>query len=94
MCTGSIVLAAANLMDGYRAATHWSMEKELSAEDAQLSQLLMQHEPKPPFNAGNPDTAGKKLTDLANEIIFSGVKERTPLYMDNVMKAVSNKKII
>lgn len=29
VCTGSIILAAAGLMDGYRAATHWSMEGQL-----------------------------------------------------------------
>jgi hypothetical protein len=28
---------------------------------AQVQQLLMEYAPKPPFNAGNPDTASKEV---------------------------------
>ncbi|MEY7875004.1 DJ-1/PfpI family protein [Enterobacter roggenkampii] len=29
ICTGSIILQAAGLLNGYRAVTHWSMQKQL-----------------------------------------------------------------
>jgi transcriptional regulator GlxA family with amidase domain len=34
VCTGSLVLAAAGLLDGYAATTHWAYSDELAARDA------------------------------------------------------------
>jgi cyclohexyl-isocyanide hydratase len=103
VCTGSIILAAAGLLTGFKATTHWlslnllrlfpgvevveervvidrnritgggvtagidfglHVAKELSNEEvAKEIQLMMEYNPKPPFNAGTPKTADKKIVD-------------------------------
>lgn len=107
VCTGSLVLAAAGLLNGYKATTHWLsldllklfpvevveervvidrnrvtaggvtagidfglyIAAKLFGEDvAKETQLMMEYDPAPPFNAGSPGTAGKKIVDkLVNE---------------------------
>jgi cyclohexyl-isocyanide hydratase len=101
VCTGSLVLGAAGLLRGRRAACHWASLPLLSAFGARPSarrivkdgkfitaggvtsgidfglflvsklkgvaaakeiQLYIQYDPQPPFRAGTPAQAGKRLT--------------------------------
>jgi len=100
VCTGSLILAKANLLEGYRATCHWAFKEHLSAlrvkvaaerivtdrnritgagvtsgidfgltlvgllwdeEMAKMTQLMLEYNPQPPFNAGTPATAGEPL---------------------------------
>jgi cyclohexyl-isocyanide hydratase len=104
VCSGSLILAAAGLLDGYKATTHWALYDALEAigvtvehrrvvvdrnrftggggtagldfgltllaelrgeEVARLTQLAMEYDPKPPFDAGTPEAAGPELTGMA-----------------------------
>jgi cyclohexyl-isocyanide hydratase len=108
VCTGSLVLGAAGLLKGYRAATHWSAIEFLAAfgaipartrvcidrnritgggvtagidfaltlvsqlvdrKTAEAIQLRLEYNPKPPFNAGSPDTAPAEVLESVNEKI-------------------------
>jgi cyclohexyl-isocyanide hydratase len=96
VCTGALVLGAAGLLKGYKAATHWSAMHILPVlgatpvkqrvvidrnrvtgggvtagidfgltliahiwgeDQAKLIQMGNEYDPKPPFDAGNPDRA-------------------------------------
>jgi len=100
VCTGSLVLAAAGLLDGYRAGCHWASRELLACfgvqadaarvvvdrnritgggvtagldfglsviaalrgEDlARRLQLMLEYDPKPPFDSGSPATAAPAL---------------------------------
>ncbi len=114
VCSGSLVLGAAGLLNGYRATTHWATHDVLDLFDgvspekarvvidrnrvsgggvtagidfglelltvlrgesaAKLNQLLMEYDPKPPFEAGSPEGAGEQLTKLAKELM-SGFRD-------------------
>jgi cyclohexyl-isocyanide hydratase len=102
VCTGSMILAAAGLLQGYKATCHWAFRDQLAmlgvdvvaqrvvidrnritgagvtsgidfgltllgllcGEDvAKMTQLMMEYDPKPPFNAGIPETAGKETVE-------------------------------
>lgn len=104
VCSGSLILGAAGLLDGYKAATHWAAYAALEALGvdavhervvvdrnrvsgggvtagidlglallaklrgeavAKVTQLPMEYDPKPPFNVGSPELAGRELTDIA-----------------------------
>lgn len=101
VCTGSIILAAAGLLEGHKAATHWATYPVLEAlgiegvrervvtdrnrisgggvtagidfaltvlaellgpDVARTTQLMVEYDPAPPFDAGSPQRAGQELT--------------------------------
>lgn len=103
VCSGSVILAMAGLLEGYRAATHWAFYEPLVAlgveashervavdrnrisgggvtagvdfgltviaalkgqDAAEFTQLALEYDPQPPFNAGHPRTARQEIIDL------------------------------
>jgi cyclohexyl-isocyanide hydratase len=107
VCTGSLILAAAGLLQGYKATCHWAFRDQLAllgvevvaqrvvidrdritgagvtsgidfgltllgllcGEDvAKMTQLMMEYDPKPPFNAGTPETAGKEAVETLMQL--------------------------
>ena len=114
VCTGSLLLGMAGLLDGYKAATHWAYYPGLEAtgaepvhervvadrnrltgggvtagidfgltllaglrgEDvAKTTQLIMEYDPAPPFNTGNPVSAGPMLTAAARAMMGSTTED-------------------
>ena len=115
VCSGSVLLAAAGLLDGYKAATHWAVYEQLETfpgvtgvhervvadrnrftgggvtagidfgltllaalrgeETAKMTQLMMEYDPKPPFNTGTPTTAGPQLTAMAEAAMQVSLNE-------------------
>jgi cyclohexyl-isocyanide hydratase len=108
VCTGSMVLGAAGLLEGYRATTHWGglgILEMFGAEPvaervvvdrnritgggvtagidfglvllaaiygdhvARTTQLLMEYDPSPPFDAGLPDRAGDEAVRASFEVL-------------------------
>ena len=106
VCTGSLILGAAGLLQGYRATSHWAWRDYLSlfgAEPvaervvfdrnrvtgggvtagidfalaltakirgerfAKAIQLGLEYDPHPPFDAGNPGTAGEDLIEAVRD---------------------------
>jgi transcriptional regulator GlxA family with amidase domain len=103
VCTGALLLAAAGILSGRKATTHWLAMEELErhgvtpvherfVEDGKymtsagvsagidmalglverlsgplmpkLIQLATEYDPRPPFDAGSPQTAPRRLVDL------------------------------
>jgi transcriptional regulator GlxA family with amidase domain len=111
VCTGSLVLAAAGLLDGLTAATHWSCYAELARlgalptpervvehldrrlvtaagvssgidmalrlvellvdrTAAEAAQLMIEYDPRPPFDCGSPDKAS--ASTMARVVEYAG----------------------
>ena len=97
VCTGSLILAAAGLLQGYKATCHWAFRDQLATLGvevvpkrvvmdrnritgagvtsgidfgltllsvlcgepvARMTQLMLEYDPEPPFDAGTPEAAG------------------------------------
>ena len=108
ICFGTVIMAAAGLLDGYKAATHWAsypMLEALGVEGvrervvvdrnritgggvtagvdfgltvlaelrgetvAKVTQLLIEYNPKPPFDTGSPERAGPELVAIAAGLV-------------------------
>ena len=106
VCTGSMILAAAGLLDGYKATCHWAFRDQLAMMGvevvpqrvvvdrnrvtgagvtsgidlgllllsflygetmAKMTQLMMEYDPEPPFNAGSPNAAGPEVINALME---------------------------
>lgn len=106
VCTGALGLAAAGVLKGLKATTHWLahdvlkqfgaiptkervvrdgkvftaagvssgidmalilVAEEFGADAAQLTQLLIEYDPQPPFDAGSPDRAPSLIVNEARE---------------------------
>ena len=118
VCTGSAILGAAGLLDGYKAATHWAFYDALEALGveavhsrvvadrnrftgggvtagldfgltllaelrgetvAQVTQLMLEYDPKPPFRTGTPETAGLEVTAVATGILGNSPSQGTEI---------------
>ena len=108
VCSGSLILAAAGVLQGYRATTHWTsldvltafgvtaeasrvvhdrnrmtgggvtagidfgltLLAELRGEPAaRMTQLAMEYDPQPPFDAGSPASAGEEMSSLVRQFV-------------------------
>ena len=108
VCSGSLILAAAGVLQGYRATTHWTSLDVLSAfgvtaeaarvvrdrnrltgggvtagidfglvllaqlrgePAARMTQLAMEYDPQPPFEAGSPASADAETVALVRQFV-------------------------
>jgi putative intracellular protease/amidase len=63
VCTGSLLLGAAGLLEGKRATSHWIAGDIV----AQTIQLGIEYDPQPPFDAGSPLKAPEFAVDFLRE---------------------------
>jgi cyclohexyl-isocyanide hydratase len=121
VCTGSLILAAAGLLQGYKATSHWAVRDHLALlgaepteervvvdrnrvtgggvtagidfglvllakmrgnEVAKVIQLAMEYDPKPPFDAGSPQTAGPAIVKQAMAFMEAGDRETREVIAD------------
>ena len=107
VCTGSMILAAAGLLRGYKATCHWAFKEQLAMlgvevmnerividrdritgagvtsgidlgltlvssiwgeSMAKMTQLMLEYDPKPPFNAGSLATVEPAIAESLLEL--------------------------
>jgi cyclohexyl-isocyanide hydratase len=115
VCTGSLILGAAGLLNGHKAATHWASFEILAALGiegvhervvvdgnritgggvtagidfgltvlaalrgetvAQTTQLMLEYDPKPPFDCGSPERAGEAITGMVKAMLHDDMHGR------------------
>ncbi|MFE3022781.1 DJ-1/PfpI family protein [Nocardia tengchongensis] len=120
VCSGALILAAADILRGHPATTHWAAQSALATfgaesrphdrivrsgkivtaagvsagidlglwlvgeiagdEVAQMTQLYIEYDPHPPFDAGHPDKAPSAIMRKARlEMTKRAAKPRVPL---------------
>lgn len=128
VCGGSIVLAAAGLLQGYKATSHWAARDLLAkfgatpvnervvtdrnrvsgggvtagidfglvllatllGEDvAKMTQLALEYDPAPPFDAGTPEKAGPAIMQKFQEW-FGGAGNTLPQMCDAAARKMNN----
>ena len=74
VCTGSLLLAAAGLLNGLTAATHWGTAGEIEGygavyeTTAQAIQLYTEYDPQPPFDSGSMAKASPEVLERARAL--------------------------
>jgi putative intracellular protease/amidase len=84
VCTGSLVLGAAGLLDGHRSTGHWLYLEQLRrygadpvggrfVEDGKVItaagvSAAIEYDPQPPFDAGSPAKAPTPIVELVTSI--------------------------
>jgi len=113
VCTGSVLLGKAGLLDGYKATSHWNQLEALRAfgakpvaervvkdrnritgagvsagldfglqmvgmfrdqDYAEITQLLCEYDPQPPYNTGSPATAKPHQVKVLKDMFAGTVK--------------------
>jgi transcriptional regulator GlxA family with amidase domain len=126
VCSGALVLAAAGILDGVPATTHWIAQSVLGKlgaeprpderivrsgriataagvsagidlglwlvgeicgpERAEIVQLTIEYDPRPPFDAGHPSKAGEQVRKKARaELLRAGANPREAIAIPQVL---------
>ncbi|MGI5226978.1 DJ-1/PfpI family protein [Actinoallomurus sp. CA-142502] len=126
VCSGALVLAAAGILDGVPATTHWLVQPILGKlgaeprpderivrsgkvataagvsagidlglwlvgeicgpERAEIVQLTIEYDPRPPFDAGHPSKAGEQVRKKARaELLRAGANPREAIAIPQVL---------
>jgi transcriptional regulator GlxA family with amidase domain len=126
VCSGALILAAAGILKGVPATTHWLVQPALATlgaeprpdqrvvrsgkiatsagvsagidlalwlvgeicgrERAEIIQLTIEYDPRPPFDAGHPSKAGERVLRKARaELLRAGANRREAIAIPQVL---------
>lgn len=126
VCSGALILAAAGILDGVPATTHWLVQPALGAlgaepqpdqrivrsgriataagvsagidlalwlageicgrERAEIIQLTIEYDPRPPFDSGHPSKADERVRRKASaELLRAGANPREAIAIPQVL---------